>query len=412
MKNVSSLPQMGDPTANRPYGQFVDVSAPGLQDGVPARSDWLSDLAYGMIAVMDRVGIVPDNSEEGTVTSQFANAIVENIRRLNTSLDENITVEELLNDRDIFCSPTADRTMDIATNGAERQGIELTIYNNSATYKVTITYFTATTFVILANEYVKFKWSGTRWIIIESNSQEFLGWEECFYSLSRTAEIDGTNHIYELTVTGDKTAYFKAGQKIKFTQDASTKYAVITYVETSGGNTTLTIYGGTDYAISANAITNTRLAKVNRPYDWENDCAKWSIKYDLNNFTQTNFTSGSWYNTNNSFYKEKGKWFLRNNNISTFGTSISTTSQVKVEYSYSTSNSSDVNSEFHHLITGLYYSYGHSDFIKTINGTSRVQLYVIGKATVDSPVSGRSFQFASDQTLNTNQSITLTPCGL
>ena len=224
-----------------------------------------------------------------------------------TAIDVDTTTTELLGNTSFFCSPTADRTLDI-TAGASFEDTEVYVYNNSSTYKVTVTYFTATTFDILANEYVKFKWNGTHWIIIESNSQEFLGWEECFYSLSRTAEIDATNHIYELTVTGDKTAYFKAGQKIKFTQDASIKYAIITYVETSGGNTILTVYGGTDYAISANAITNVRLAKVNRPYDFNCNEEKWTISVDFSAYTKTSPVANTLYNTGNTFYGEKGSW--------------------------------------------------------------------------------------------------------
>jgi len=230
-----------------------------------------------------------------------------------SNIDDSITTPILLYNADLYFNAAKTVFCNILA-GATRHGTTISIFNSGEFY-VTVAYHLAIdgsshNITLLTNEFVKLKWNGSRWIIIESNMQEFLDWNECFYSMSRTAEIDAINHIYELTVTGDKTAYFKAGQKIKFTQDASTKYAIITYVETSGGNTILTVYGGTDYAISANAITSAKLAKTKTPYDFDCSSLKWSIIKSFTPYTKTSPSGGTYYNTGsaNSFYGEKGEW--------------------------------------------------------------------------------------------------------
>ena len=326
-------------------------------------------------------------------------------KEVTTAIDTNTITNELICDTSLFFSPTADRTLDV-TAGAHTADTNLYVYNNSATYKVTVTYFTATTFTILSNEYVKFKWNGVRWIIVESNSQEFIGWEECFYSLSRTAEIDGANHIYELTVTGDKTSYFKSGQKIKFTQDASTKYAIITYVETSGGNTILTVYGGTDYAISANAITSARLAKVNRPYDFNCNESKWTISVDFELYTRSSPVANTLYYTGNSFNGEKGSWkYKSKTNSSAASTSNPTMGSLTVIAS--NSSTTETNGVLKHSARGyqLFHLCEELEEVKTLSSRT-VKFFLISCAS--SGVSSINF-------LGTSADFTglkITPCGI
>lgn len=324
-------------------------------------------------------------------------------KEVTTAIDANTETIELICDTSLFFSPTADRTLDI-TAGATYEDTDLYVYNNGTDYKVTVTYFETSTFDVLPSGFVKFKWNGTRWIIVESNSQEFLGWEECFYSLSRTAEIDGTNHIYELTVTGDKTNYFKAGQKIKFTQDASVKYAIITYVETSGGNTILTVYGGTDYAISANAITSARLAKVNRPYDFNCNEEKWTISIDFTPFIRSSPVANTLYYTGNSFNGEKGSWKYKSKENIT-GSLVSAATSVTVIASES--SNANTNSFLGHVARGYASFYSGIELTEVKTYSARTPIYYLISCN-SSGVAGINFFGTSDRFTG----LKITPCGL
>ena len=78
MKIISNLPNPTAPTGARPDGALKDVSAPAAGDGTPAREDWLNDAYYGLLAVMDTVGVSADDSDEefeAGVGSQFLDAM-------------------------------------------------------------------------------------------------------------------------------------------------------------------------------------------------------------------------------------------------------------------------------------------------------------------------------------------------
>ena len=79
MKILSNLPDTDAGTTERPDGAVKDVSSPGAGDGTPFRADWHNDHYYGLLAVMDAVGIAADDSDEefeaGTGSSQFLSAM-------------------------------------------------------------------------------------------------------------------------------------------------------------------------------------------------------------------------------------------------------------------------------------------------------------------------------------------------
>ncbi len=79
MKILSNLPDTEAGTTERPDGAIKDVSSPGAGDGTPFRADWTNDPYYGLLAVMDTVGIAADDSDEefeaGTGSSQFLSAM-------------------------------------------------------------------------------------------------------------------------------------------------------------------------------------------------------------------------------------------------------------------------------------------------------------------------------------------------
>ena len=86
-------------------------------------------------------------------------------KEVTTAIDANTITNELICDTSLFFSPTADRTLDI-TAGATYEDTDLYVYNNSATHKLTITYFTSSTVDLTPSMFIKFKWNGVRWICI------------------------------------------------------------------------------------------------------------------------------------------------------------------------------------------------------------------------------------------------------
>lgn len=102
---------------------------------------------------------------------------------------------------------------------------------------------------------------------------------------------------YTLTVSGDKSGTYQAGQRVKLTQaTGGTKYFIITKVAVSG-DTTLTLYGGTDYNLENEAISNPYYSVVKAPFGFPLDPTKWTVRItDTTNRSQSDPASGTWYN--------------------------------------------------------------------------------------------------------------------
>jgi len=97
-------------------------------------------------------------------------------------------------------------------------------------------------------------------------------------------------------ISGDKTGKYQAGQKIKLTQTTA-KYFIITKVEYSSPNTTITVYGGTDYTIANASITNNFFSLVKCPFGFPMEQDKWIQTSTYTSTTlQATPTQDAWYN--------------------------------------------------------------------------------------------------------------------
>lgn len=102
---------------------------------------------------------------------------------------------------------------------------------------------------------------------------------------------------YTFTIAADVTAKYSVGMKLKLTQ-TTVKYFIITAVSTySGGNTTITVYGGTDYDLADAAISANYYSMVRSPFGFPMSPAKWSvIVTDTTTQSQANPSQNVWYN--------------------------------------------------------------------------------------------------------------------
>lgn len=102
---------------------------------------------------------------------------------------------------------------------------------------------------------------------------------------------------FTMTCSGDKSAKYYAGQRIKLTQSTGgTKYFIVTAVAYTS-STTITLYGGTDYTLNNEAITSPYYSMSKAPAGFPLDPTKWTVVVkDTSLRAQASPSSGTWYN--------------------------------------------------------------------------------------------------------------------
>lgn len=105
---------------------------------------------------------------------------------------------------------------------------------------------------------------------------------------------------YVLTFAAvDLTSTIYAGMRIKWTQNSTVRYAIVTKVEFST-NTTMTVYGGTDYDVDDTAthtISAFSYSSAKAPAGFPLDPTKWTVEVkDTSDDTQSSPTVNTWYN--------------------------------------------------------------------------------------------------------------------
>lgn len=106
---------------------------------------------------------------------------------------------------------------------------------------------------------------------------------------------DGPTGVFN--VGSDVTGKYQIGMRVKYTQ-TTVKYGIITNVGAfSGGNTPITIYGGTDYTLANAAITLPYFSWAKAPQGMNIDPAKWTLTFtDTTSRSQSSPVAGTWYN--------------------------------------------------------------------------------------------------------------------
>jgi len=119
------------------------------------------------------------------------------------------------------------------------------------------------------------------------------GWIDAGETWTYASADDPT---YTFTISGDKTSKYSVGMKLKLTQTTD-KYFIITAISYSSPNTTITVYGGTDYDLASATITSSYYSMVKSPYGFPMNPDKWTeITENAIDYVQTSPTIGVWYN--------------------------------------------------------------------------------------------------------------------
>lgn len=131
--------------------------------------------------------------------------------------------------------------------------------------------------------------------LLRNNTLAALGWINANETWTYASADSPT---FAFTVPTDLTGKYAAGMRIKLTQSTGgTKYFIITKVAYGAPNTTITIYGGTDYTLNNEAISSPYYSIVKAPLGFPLDPAKWSVTAtDGTLRSQAAPTKNTWYN--------------------------------------------------------------------------------------------------------------------
>jgi len=144
MRDLSTIANVDPATPNLIYGEMVNFVADTV-DGTAMTKEWVQDLYYALIAVMNEAGVIPNNTEEGATSSQFLTAlqaiISNSLSILNKKEIDNADETILDTDRYIlytFDNLTANHNLNLPTL-ADNEGKTFYVVNLDGSYNVVIT---------------------------------------------------------------------------------------------------------------------------------------------------------------------------------------------------------------------------------------------------------------------------------
>jgi len=244
---------------------------------------------------------------------------------------------------------------------------------------------------ILAEQLVTVIYSGTYFIMTSDSKminapiitapiiRNWNGWEDANETWTYASADSPT---FTFTVTGDLTSKYSVGMRIRLTQTTA-KYFIITAISYSSPDTTVTVYGGTDYTLTSATITNNYYSNVKAPYGFPLDPVRWTnITKITSDISQVPPTQNTWYNIGTVTHTVPiGAWELGFEclcNPYDVGGSF-----VEQEIALSTSNNSVSDDEFK---CRSQFPGASADFmfkkLKTVTITSTTDYYLIDRTTV------------------------------
>jgi hypothetical protein len=151
---------------------------------------------------------------------------------------------------------------------------------------------------------------------------------------------------FTFTVAADVTTKYSPGMRVRLNQTTD-KYFIITAVSSfSGGNTTITVYGGSDYTLANATISAPYYSVTKAPYGFPLDPLKWTQSLsDSSARSQASPVSGTWYNLGSlSLSVPIGAWDL-SYACSVQNTLSAATGDPQTYCTLSTSNNSETDAD-------------------------------------------------------------------
>jgi hypothetical protein len=112
-----------------------------------------------------------------------------------------------------------------------------------------------------------------------------------WYSLTGTVSyVSADAPSFVVNIPDDQAARLSLGFKIKLTQGTVKYFFVTAKGSPSGGNTPVTLYGGTDYTLINSAISNTYFSREKAPLGFPLEVEKWTVT--VTSTSSSTMTSG------------------------------------------------------------------------------------------------------------------------
>jgi len=171
-------------------------------------------------------------------------------------------------------------------------------------------------------------------IITTPTVRNYDGWIDANETWTYASADDPT---YTITVPSGAASKYGVGMRIKWTQNGTVRYGIITAV----ADTVLTVYGGTDYNVDDAAISANYYSSQKAPLGFPLDPTKWTVAIDDTQVkSKTSATSNTWYGATNDWTSGTdvtisvpiGTWYLSyqcagyatGSNVATIYTALST----------------------------------------------------------------------------------------
>lgn len=269
-----------------------------------------------------------------------------------------------------------DMASDSATKGATQQSIKA--YSDSATQTLTNKTLTSPVFNGNVDGWIS---ANETWEYVSADDPTF------------TFKIAGV----------DLTSKYSAGMRIKLTQ-TTVKYFIVTAVAFST-DTTITVYGGTDYNLENAVISLNYYSAQKAPQGFPLSPSKWSIETYNNTvpISQSSPTKDTWYNLGTiQIVLPIGSWFV-GYKVPVFS-SKGSAGVISNWVSLSTSNNSVSNNRLTQRTyvsneTGSMATFELNSFL--IEVTSKTTYYLIAKVSEDS-ITSLQFNPGTDDTVRIN----------
>lgn len=186
---------------------------------------------------------------------------------------------------------------------------------------------------------------------------------------------------FTLTITGvDKTAIYTKGTRVKLTQSTGgTKHFVVSKDATFSTDTTVTLYGGSDYNLENEAITSPYWSKEKAPKGFPLDPSKWDITTtDTASRSQGSAANGTYYNLGSiSHVIQIGDWETSFQVYSRADGGAGSTN-IAISSALSTANNSASDKELQAYIFGLpQYCGGSISRSKVHTVTTKTTYYLV-----------------------------------
>jgi hypothetical protein len=150
---------------------------------------------------------------------------------------------------------------------------------------------------------------------------------------------------FTFTVSGNKTSKYSRGMRIKLTQSGTVKYFIITAVSYSAPNTTIAVYGGTNYTLANATISDNYYSTEKIPYGFPPSPNAWTVSVsDNQDRIQSSPAQSTWYNLGGiSINIPIGIWKIyyevlakdeRSGNFISFSVTLSTSSSSETDNNF------------------------------------------------------------------------------